>query len=445
MSDAAPGLGRCMGAVLRMSKMLETAHDNGEAKDLDDTRLKKMWAAEASKESSSGGCGESCKLEMYKDAMYQRVELWDTIRQIAGPAGDRDTLTAVSRSMDFFKTGKITAHSSVHPTALCCSVTISLPLHPRRIVPHIPNVPSPSCVRSLARSYDCSCTPPRASLTPRASPSLVLVSHFAPTLTPLIHPSAPLIRRATPSSFAPLAGLKGWLADHSVERNDTRAALKSACECEPVFSNGYCHYNGVKTAGWPKVLYDQDAKLQAVLVGIEQDQRKSKKNPEELIGGNNNFIFKWKQKKRGKFVKKAVREGVTRRAEGVATKLTNFISSKQGDVLKSALLLAKAVAITGAVGVYATCDILHTGHDFAKAMSNLAKASGGVLCKSLQEKLDTPSAAPTQESSRFKGISRAGAGADTTRTKRFKRFKGIFRAGAAADTRTRIETPDQSL
>jgi hypothetical protein len=248
----------------------------------------------------------------------------------------------------------------------------------------------------------------------------------------------------TPSSFAPLAGLKGWLAG----QKDASAALKSECECDAHISNAYCRWKGVKTAGWPKVLYEQDAKLQAVLVGIEQDQRVSHKHPDKLKGENNNFLWKWKQEERKLFVKNAVVSGVKRRAAGVKTTLKDFIASNEGTVLTSALLLAKAVAITGAVGVYATCDILHTGHDFAKAMSDLAKASGGALCKSLQQKLDTSSAAPTQEtglpvvspkpSSRFKGISLAAAGADT-RTKRFKRFKGIFRAGTGADTRTRIE------
>ena len=224
------------------------------------------------------------------------------------------------------------------------------------------------------------------------------------------HRRSPHSFTPTPSSFAPLAGLKGWLAG----QKDASAALKSECECDAGISNAYCRWKGVKTAGWPNVLYEQDAKLQAVLVGIEQDQRVSHKHPDKLKGGNNNFLWKWKQEERKLFVKNAVVSGVKRRAAGVKTTLKDFIASNEGTVLTSALLLAKAVAITGAVGVYATCDILHTGHDFAKAMSDLAKASGGALCKSLQQKLDTSSAAPTQEtglqvvspkpSSRFKGI-----------------------------------------
>ena len=132
VNDAAPGLARCMAGVLRMSKMLETVHGSGKAKDLDDAKLKTI-AAEASKESSprsgggdnSGGCGDSCKLEMYKDATHQRMELWETIGRIAGSAGS--SLTAASHSMDFFKTGKVTASPRVRvctPHCRCCFRTL---------------------------------------------------------------------------------------------------------------------------------------------------------------------------------------------------------------------------------------------------------------------------------------------------------------------------------
>ena len=293
MSDQVPGFGRCVAGVLRLAKQLEQAHDSGEAKDLDETKLKAM-AAKASSEGQST-CDDSCKLEMYKDAIQQRLDLWETVGKIIEPTAAVPPGTAISHSVEFFK-----------------------------------------------------------------------------------------------------FGLREWLDKKPKEL----AAFKSNCECEAGITNAYCHWRAVKTAGWPGALFDMDRKLQAVLVGIEQDQRVSRKHPDKLRNGKHNFLLQWKMGAREKFVRAAISAGRKRRAAGVVSQLSSFISSPKGQALKSALLLAKAVAVTGAVGVYATCDILHTGQDFAKAMSDLADASGGALCKSLQAKLDKSSADATEAAPR---------------------------------------------
>jgi len=266
-----PKFGKCIGTVLRITKLLTQAHNSGEV--LNIPKLEEI-ATEASKDIKTlenHGCDDECKLAMYKDAIAQRAELWRSVGMILDHNADPLPTTEVSENIEFFK-----------------------------------------------------------------------------------------------------YGLREWVF---MEGEETRAAaFKSSCTCEGAWTNLYCRSRGVDTPGWPETLFEMDAKLQAVLVGIEQDQRVSQKHPDQMKHGQYNFLLKWKTDAREIYVREAIGKGVKRRAAGVLEKLQDFLASDQGKALQAAYALAKAYAATTAVGGFAACGLLKKGHDFAKAMLDLALA-----------------------------------------------------------------------